>query len=192
MIIAFDLMDTLLRDPYREAHEKAFGISFDEFARRRPEGLYHALERGELTEEAYWSALRDAGLTFDVEVFHRTRKEHYAWLNGMRELVTECGRAHRIVVASNYPVWLEEIGTDLLGGTGLEIYGSYRFGARKPSERFFRLLCEETDVALRDLVLIDDVRANTDAVAALGGIGIPFASAHAARQQLCRHGLLTG
>ncbi|MGW7032376.1 HAD-IA family hydrolase [Streptomyces xanthophaeus] len=192
MIIAFDLMDTLVSDPYRSAHEQAFGITYEEFEQRRPEGLYHRLERGEMEEEAYWAALRDAGLSFDTSVFHRARRSGYAWLEGMRELVAECAAVHRTVIASNYPSWIEEIARDVLDGTGLDIYASYRFGVRKPSERFFHLLCEKTGVEPRDLVLIDDTRANTDALAGLGGLGIPFESADATRQQLRRSGLLTG
>ncbi|WNF28103.1 hypothetical protein RI138_15400 [Streptomyces sp. C11-1] len=192
MIIAFDLMDTLLSDPYRSAYEQAFGITYEEFERVRPQGAYHQLECGELAEEDYWAAMRDAGLSFDTDVFHRTRRSGYAWLKGMRELVAECAREHRTVVASNYPRWIEEIERDMLAGTGLEVYASYRFGVRKPSERFFRLLGEETGTGPHDLVLIDDMRANTDTVTALGGIGIPFASAHATRQQLLAHGLLPG
>ncbi|WP_328318230.1 HAD-IA family hydrolase [Streptomyces sp. NBC_00388] len=192
MIIAFDLMDTLLSDPYRSAHEQAFGITYEEFEQRRPPGLYHRLERGEMEEGAYWDALRDAGLSFDTSVFHRTRRSGYAWLEGMRELVAECAGAHRTVIASNYPSWIEEIGRDLLRGTGLEIFASYRLGVRKPSERFFHLLCERTGVGPADLVLIDDTRANTDAVAELGGLGIPFESAAATRRHLRASGVLTG
>ncbi|MFD4024069.1 HAD-IA family hydrolase [Streptomyces sp. NPDC058576] len=192
MIIAFDLMDTLVSDPYKSAHEQAFGITYEEFEQRRPEGLYHRLERGEMKEEAYWAALRDVGLSFDTSVFHRTRRSGYTWLEGMRELVAECAGVHRTVIASNYPSWIEEIGRDMLEGTGLEIYASYRFGVRKPSERFFHLLCEKTGVEPRDLVLIDDTRANTDTVIRLGGLGIPFESAVATRQQLRSSGVLSG
>jgi HAD superfamily hydrolase (TIGR01509 family) len=191
VLIAFDLMDTLLSDPYRSAHEQATGLTYEEFEKRRPEGFYHRMERGEIEEETYWSALREAGVAFDAEAFHRTRRAGYAWLEGMRELLAECAAAHRTVIASNYPDWIEEIARDLVPDPKPEIFASCRLGVRKPSERFFHLLCEKTGVTPQELVLIDDQQANTDAVERLGGLGIPFESAKATRARLIERGVLT-
>lgn len=190
MIIVFDLMDTLLSDPYLAAHEKASGMTFAEFETLRPPGTYHRLERGEISEDVYWDALRAAGIPFDHALFHRTRREGYRWLPGMEELVGECGAVHRTVIGSNYPDWIEEIGREHLARLDLEIFASYQLGARKPAEQFFRWICDATGAQPDELVLIDDKSENTDAVNRFGGIGITHVSAERTRQQLCETGVL--
>ncbi|MEU8927111.1 HAD-IA family hydrolase [Kitasatospora sp. NPDC048545] len=184
MLIVFDLMDTLLTDPYRQAHEAASGLGFAEFDSLRPPGAYHRLERGEISEGEYWRSIRESGIAFDVDVFHTVRRQGYRWLPGMRELVADCAAVYRTVVGSNYPDWITEIGRDFLTGLGVDVYASYRFGVRKPSADFFLMLCEQSGVTPEELVLVDDKPGNTAAVLALGGRGITFTSAPQARELL--------
>ncbi|MEU0360430.1 HAD-IA family hydrolase [Streptomyces cyaneofuscatus] len=190
MLLAFDLMDTLLTDPYRSMYEQALGIPYEQYERLRPPGLWEQLECGEIDEAAYWGALRAVGLEADAAVFHRVRRAGYAWMSGMRELVAECAVAHPTVIASNYPVWIEEIGQTLLAGTGLDIHASCRLGVRKPSREFFRLLAERTGSAPHELVFVDDQPTNTAAVNDIGGLGLTFVSAAETRRRLIAHGLL--
>ncbi|MCF3165799.1 HAD-IA family hydrolase [Streptomyces violaceoruber] len=190
MIIVFDLMETLLTDPYLEAHEKATGISFAEFERLRPAGLYHAVERGEVPESAYWEGLREAGIACDPAVFHDVRRSGYRWLDGMRELAAECAATRRTVIGSNYPDWIEEVGREFLHDLDIEIFASYQFGVRKPSDAFFQHICERVGAAPHELVLIDDKAENTAAVTRLGGIGITYVSADETRRRLRSAGVL--
>ena len=190
MLIVFDLMDTLLVDPYLLAHEAASGLTFEHFERLRPHGVYHRLERGEIAEEEYWSSLRRSGIDFDVELFHKVRRAGYRWLDGMRELAAECAASHRTVVASNYPHWIEQVHWDFLAALEIEAFASCQFGVRKPARRFFALLCERTGAAPHELVLIDDKPQNADAVTALGGTGILFVSPQDARERLRSAGAL--
>ncbi|MEI7033328.1 hypothetical protein [Streptomyces pratensis] len=190
VIIVFDLMETLLTDPYLDAHEKATGMSFADFERLRPAGLYHAMERGEVPESAYWAGLREAGVDCDTALFHQVRRDGYRWLDGMRDLATECAAVRRTVIGSNYPDWIEEVGREFLHDLDIEIFASYRFGVRKPSEAFFRQLCDRVGAAPHELVLIDDKAENTAAVTRLGGLGITFVSADDTRRRLRRAGVL--
>lgn len=191
MIIVFDLMDTLLTDPYLDAHEKATGMAFAEFERFRPPGLYHAMERGEVPETAYWEGLRKAGVDCDTALFHQVRRDGYRWLDGMEDLAAECAAARRTVIGSNYPDWIVEVGRDFLLGLDIEIFASYQFGVRKPSEAFFERLCDRVGATPGELVLVDDKAENTATVARLGGVGITFVSARETRRQLIRAGALS-
>src|SRR6056297_2574089 len=106
--IAFDVMDTLLYDPYREALEAALGGQpLAELRARRDPDLYPAFERGELTEDQYWAGHAAVGLDLDREAFHRVRRAGLYWLPGMRELIVALTGHVRLVTASNYPVWIE-------------------------------------------------------------------------------------
>ena len=188
MLVAFDLMDTLLVDPYRAAHEAATGLTFEEFEARRPYGVYHALERGEIAEAEYWRRLAACGVTVVPETFHDVRRRGYAWLPGMRDLLAECAARHRVVVASNYPDWIEEVLRDHLGDVACHV--SYRCGVRKPDPAFFTGLGEAFGVAVADLVLVDDKEENCAAVRALGGRAVRFTGAAATRAGLAGYGVL--
>lgn len=189
MLIVFDLMDTLLTDPFLRAHEAACGLTFAEFEAVRPDGVYHRLERGEITEADYWRSLIDSGLDWDVEEFHRVRREGYAWIEGMRDLVSDCTAVNTVVIGSNYADWIDEVVRDHLHGLDVGVFASCRLGVRKPSPRFFELVADATNTPLREVLLVDDKGVNTDAVAALGGIGVRFTDATDTRQALRKAGV---
>ena len=189
-VIAFDLMDTLIRDPYRLAHEAATGMSFEEFETKRPDGVYHCLERGEVEEEYYWYRLRQAGIAIDVDRFHDTRCRGYAWLPGMKELLADITAIHRVIIASNYPVWIHDVQRAYLGDLNLEICSSCHLGVRKPSPDFFVGLCARHGVDIHNLILIDDSLDNIRGARAAGVNAIHFTGATALRRFLAKHGLI--
>ncbi|TQF08009.1 hypothetical protein E6W39_00155 [Kitasatospora acidiphila] len=190
MIIVFDLMGTLVHDPYRTAYAEAAGCTFEEFQRARPPELYHALERGEITEAAYWRALRASGLSIDPHRFHRLRRQGQQWLPGMRRLVADCAALHRTVIGSNYPVWIRQVARDLLGGLPIEVHASCDLGVRKPAAGFFEEIARRAGHRPQDLLLIDDKSENTRALEQLGGLTVTFTDSRQARAQLRGHGLL--
>ncbi len=188
-MLAFDLMDTLLVDPYREAHERATGLSWAQFESKRPDGTYHALERGEIDEDTYWAGLRAQGISVCVPTFHGTRRAGYRWLPGMQDLLRRCTLSFPTIIASNYPIWINEVRDDLLAGIDIEVFGSWSCGARKPAPAFFLALSERFDVSVSDLVLIDDSADNAEGLQRLGGRAVVFSSANLAEQQLLELGV---
>lgn len=190
-IIAFDLMDTLIRDPYRLAHEAATGMSFEEFETKRPYGVYHSLERGEVGEEYYWYSLREAGIAIDVDRFHDIRRCGYTWLPGMKELLVDITAIHRVIIASNYPVWIHDVQREYLGDFNLEVCSSCHLGVRKPSPDFFVGLCARHKVDIHNLILIDDTLDNIRGARAAGANAIHFAGAPVLRRSLVQLGLIS-
>jgi HAD superfamily hydrolase (TIGR01509 family) len=184
VLLAFDLMDTLVTDPFRQAHEAATGRPMTELAELGLTEIYHHLECGRLTEGEYWQRLRALGIRADVGTFHRVRRAGYRWLPGMRDLLADCAVRHPTVVASNYPPWIDWIGAEMFDGLPVDWYPSYRCGARKPSARYFTGLCATFGTRMERLVLIDDKPGNTDAVRALRGQAITFVSAAETRLAL--------
>jgi HAD superfamily hydrolase (TIGR01509 family) len=173
-VIAFDLMDTLVRDPFREALEAATGRPLEDLFRLRDRAAYPAFERGEITEEDYWRAYATADIAVDPAAFHRTRRAGYAWLDGMRELLDElAGRVHR-VVASNYPLWIEELAADWLGGRVDAVYASCHFGVRKPAPEFYRRLVAAVGVRPDQILFVDDRQDNVDGAVAAGLAAVRF------------------
>jgi HAD superfamily hydrolase (TIGR01509 family) len=184
-VVVFDVMDTLLHDPYREAYEAATGMTFDAFAAARPDGAYEALERSEIDEADYWRAVREAGIAVDVRRFHATRRDGYRWLPGMRELFLETTARHRVILASNYPAaWLDDVWSSYFEGIGAELCGSCVLAARKPSRAFFDRMVRRLGLDPSTTILVDDSPSNSAGALAAGWQAIRFQDAETTRDAL--------
>jgi HAD superfamily hydrolase (TIGR01509 family) len=177
VLLAFDLMSTLLTDPFEHAHEASTGLPMARLFDMGLKRLYHSLERGEITEAEYWRQLRALGTEPDTRLFHRVHRAGCQWIPGMRDLVTHYARQHRTVIATNCPEWAESIRSRFLAEIDVEWFPSYRHGVRKPSAGYFTELCAAAGVTPAQLVLVDDKARNVDAVRELGGRAITFRSA---------------
>lgn len=169
-VVAFDLMDTVLHDPYREALEAGTGLPLDELLRRRGDGwdAWPRFERGELTEEEYWRLHEERGLSIDRLAFHRARRAGYRFVDGMAELIESLRPQVTCVVASNYPTWIAELSEGLLAGRFDAVYVSCHLGVRKPERGFFEELLDDTGVEAHEVLLVDDRRVNVDAAREAG------------------------
>lgn len=184
-VVAFDLMDTLVRDPFREALTAATGRSLRELFTLRDAAVYPAFERGEIDESAYWASYPAAGIEVDPDRFHAVRRDGTRWLPGMRELVLEVRAAGLgVVVASNYPHWLAEHADGLLAGLVDDVVGSYQLGARKPDEAFYTGLLARLDAVAHDVVFVDDRDVNLEGAEAVGLAPVPGGDADEVRTHL--------
>jgi FMN hydrolase / 5-amino-6-(5-phospho-D-ribitylamino)uracil phosphatase len=187
--VAFDLMDTLVRDPYREALRAATGMRVRDLFSRRDATAYPAFECGHIDEDAYWEVYADAGIEVDVDAFHATRRELTAWLPGMRDLLMELdGRVER-VVASNYPHWIAELRDGLLDGLVDRVVASHDLGVRKPDPRFYARLLDRCDLDAGEVLFVDDREANVEAATAAGLRAHLFAGADDLRRRLATEGV---
>ncbi len=169
-VVAFDVMDTLLADPFREALEAATGRSLEEIRTRRDPDAYPAFERAEIDEETYWGRHRERGLEADVAAFHAARRAGTWWLPGMRELVDALAGSVLRVTASNYPVWIEELARGPLAGHLDRVLASHHLGVRKPDPSFYLALLERLDQPAGAVAFVDDREEN---VAAALEVGMP-------------------
>ena len=189
-VVAFDLMDTLVRDPFREALTAATGCSLQELFSRRDADVYPAFERGEIDEATYWASYPRAGIEVDPDRFHHVRRSGTTWLPGMRELVVDVRAAGvGVVVASNYPHWLAEHADGLLSGLVDDVVGSYQLGARKPDEAFYTRLLDRLDADPVQVAFVDDRASNLDGASAVGLPTVAAGDAATVRAELVSLGL---
>lgn len=175
--VALDLMDTVVRDPYREALRASVDASLEELLARRDPDLYPALERGEIDERDYWEHHRAQGIEVHPERFHRVRREGTAWLPGMSALLDDLAGTVLRVTASNYPIWIEELADEVLGDRFDRVLASCHLGVRKPDPRFFERLLVELDLVPQQVAFVDDREVN---VAAARRVGLPATGFHGA------------
>ena len=168
LAVALDLMDTVVRDPYREALRAATGTSLRVLLERRDPDLYPALERGEIEEHEYWDHHREIGIDVDPERFHEVRRAGTTWLPGMAELLDELAGEVLRVTASNYPTWIEELADEVLGDRFDRVLASCHLGARKPDPRFYERLLAELGLAPEQVAFVDDREVNVTAAEEAG------------------------
>ncbi len=207
----FDLMDTVLRDPYREAIEAGTGLPLAEALPLRdprswPEFEVAAIDEAEFARRFFGAArgeTREAAPTeasapsapsapaFDLAAFHRARREGYAFLPGVRPLLEALRGRVRTFVASNYPIWIEEVRiTHQLDALFDGVYASHHFRVRKPSRAFYERLLEAIALPAEDCLFVDDRAANCEGAARLGMRTHVFVDAETLRAALIAEGLL--
>jgi HAD superfamily hydrolase (TIGR01509 family) len=187
--IAFDVMDTLVVDQYRNALLAATGLTFAELIERRPEGVYAAFECGLLTEDEYWQRFRDAGIPCDPDAFHQVRHAGTRWIDGMDTLLDDLAGKVLRVTASNYPVWIDELARGILATRLDRVIASYQLGVRKPDPTFYTKLLGLTDLPPDQVLFVDDREENVASAQQLGIASHQFVDAPTLRGWLSDHGL---
>lgn len=190
-VVVFDMMDTLLTDPYREAIEAGTGRSLTDLRDLLVGTRWPDFECNRITEREYLAAFVDAGVDVDLEAFHRARLDGYAWIEGMDRLLDDVSDVAEAVVASNYPDWLDQVADDWFRDRVDGVIGSCHLGERKPDPAFFHGMLTWLDAVPDDVWFVDDRQHNVEAAAALGIRSLHFESAEDTRTWLVSQGVLT-
>lgn len=190
-VVLFDVMDTVLVDPYRDALAAATSLPLEELFRRRDAQLWPAFERGELDEAAYWAGWEAAGIRCDPDAFHAARRAGTRWVTGMPELLDDLAGEVERVTASNYPVWIEELAVDHLDGRFERVLASHHLGVRKPDPAFFAALLDRVAARADEVVFIDDREVNVTAAERRGIRSHRFVDVATLRGWLVDLGVLT-
>ena len=194
--LCLDLMGTILYDPYLEAIEAATGMPLSEVLPIKDPHSWPEFEMGRIDEAEFVRRFFTAGATdqaFDMRAFHRVRQGGYRFLPGMEELLDELKGTVRCYVASNYPVWIDEVGERFAFADRFDgVYASCYLGVRKPDPGFYEGMLAAIDVPAGDCLFVDDRAVNCTAAAALGLRAHVFTDAADLRERLCREGVLPG
>ena len=192
-VVLFDLMDTVLHDPYREALEAGCGMPLEELMAHRAPGAWPAFERGEIDEAAFaagFYADPAAGRTFDLDAFTRVRQAGYRFVDGMPDLLEDLAGVVERWVASNYPIWIRELAARFGFDRFFEgVVASSDLGVRKPDPEFFRGVLARTGHQAGECLFVDDRDDNIRAAAACGMAVHRFTGAGPLRAALRASGL---
>lgn len=164
-VLLWDVMSTLVRDPYYDAIPAHLGLSLSELNQRSHPKRWLAFERGQITEELYAAGFFRDGTGIALPAFRSMLAGAYAYLDGVPELLDELKAAgYQSLVLSNYPIWYEIIEAELR----LSRWMPWRFvschmGLRKPDTAIFRRVLNELDLPPEDCLFIDDKAENVTA-----------------------------
>jgi len=176
-LLLFDLMDTLVIDPYPHflEHLKERGISVEAFLSQRNWSAFEAFERGEIREYEFFRDYYLPGFDPGPNRFpspRKVKKELYRRIEplpGILPVLEELksDRELKMGVVSNYSMWYVEILKRIPELDPLIdfFFFSCEMGVRKPDRRYYEIVLETVSSALpqieRDgIYLIDDIPEN--------------------------------
>jgi FMN phosphatase YigB (HAD superfamily) len=192
-LILWDIMDTLVRDPFFSHMPGFFGHSFDELVAQLTPRVWVEFEVDKLSEPDFFARFFRDGRVFDGPGLKRCMREAYCWVDGIEVLLADL-KLHGVPMhaLSNYPRWYELIEERLRLSRYVELsFISCHTGLRKPDPQAFGHACASLGRQPSECLLIDDRATNCEAARALGMPALQFnGDVPGLRRQLEAFGLL--
>jgi HAD superfamily hydrolase (TIGR01509 family) len=192
-VILWDVMDTLVRDPFFTHMAGFFGLSFDELLRRKHPTTWRRFELGEVDDQVLFEQFFADGTPIDGPAFKRCVRDAYAWIDGIEPLLGELRASGVAMYAlSNYPAWYRLIDERLQ----LSRYVDLRFiscetGVRKPAPEAYLGACRALGRQPAECLFVDDRAENCHAARAVDMAALEFqGDVPALRAALLELGLL--
>ncbi len=190
--ILFDVMGTLVHDPFHHEIPAFFGMSLRELIAAKHPSAWVAFEHGELTEAELYACFFADGRAFDSTAFGATVRAAYRWLDGIEPLLAELrDRGVAMHALSNYPCWYRWIEERL----GVSRYVAWSFvscetGTRKPHPDAYLGASRALGLPPQRCLFVDDREVNCAAAREVGMDAILFTDAPALRSALEERGIL--
>lgn len=191
MILLLDVMDTLVRDPFRDL-PGFFGLEWAELLAQKHPRAWIDFELGAIDEPTFLARFFTDGRPVDGPGLKAFMRERYEWLEGIPALLDELRAAGVPAHAlTNYPPWTALLDEKLgLSARVPLTFASWRTGVRKPDRAAFEGAARALGVAPGECLVVDDRPANCDGARAAGMQAHRFASAAALRADLRARRLL--
>jgi len=191
-VLLFDVMDTLVRDPFYAVFPAYFGLTFEALLAEKDDAAWPAFERGEIDEDRYFATAFKDRRAFDGAGLKAALYESYAFIPGVEAVLTELNALSvEMHVLSNYPIWYRMIEERL----GLSRYLPWTFvswhtGVRKPDLESYLGAARTLGREPAELIFVDDRGVNVKAAIAAGLDAIRFESAEQLRAELERRDVI--
>lgn len=191
-VIFFDVMDTLVRDPFHHEMPAFFGMTKAELIRAKHPTAWVDFELGRIDEPMFLSLFLP-GRDWDQAGFCALVRVSYRWLPGMEDLLVAlraAGKETQLCALSNYPAWYRWV--DECCGLSRYLdaaFVSYETGVRKPAAEAYLIPCRRLGISPGEAVFVDDRADNCEAACAVGMDAILFREAANLREELSRRGV---
>ncbi|MFT4539502.1 MAG: HAD superfamily hydrolase (TIGR01509 family) [Planctomycetota bacterium] len=191
-ILLFDVMSTLVYDPFYVELPAHFGMTFEEMLACKHPDAWERFETGEWDEAVFLPNFFKDGRSYDHAAFKSTLAAGFRWLDGMLELTTQLKRAgFKLHALSNYPPWYQLIEERLSLSRVLDgAFVSFELGVRKPADDAYLIPAQRLGVEAGACLFIDDQDANCRAARGLGMDAILFQDSTQLRAELSARDLI--
>lgn len=189
----FDVMDTLVHDPYHREQPAFFGLDLEQLQALKHPTAWIDFEHGRITEAEFLRRFFRDGRPFDHQAFRQHVASSYRWIDGMEELLAELvADGFEVHALSNYPVWYRLIEERLQLSRYLAwSFVSCRTGVRKPEAAAYLGAARAVGRYPAQCLVVDDRPANVEGARQSGMPAILFQGAESLRRELEGRGLLT-
>ncbi|XP_022149951.1 LOW QUALITY PROTEIN: flavin mononucleotide hydrolase 1, chloroplatic [Momordica charantia] len=215
-VLLFDIMGTVVRDPFYDDVPAFFRMSMEELLELKHPTIWLEFEKGMIDEAELEKRFFKDGRPVDFEGLKNCMKSGYSYLEGIEELLNALKeRNYEMHAFTNYPIWFvrKEIACHFLQLNVSSIfvisfcryemieeklkisrYLSWTFcscknGKRKPDPEFYLEAVRHLEVEPASCIFIDDRKKNVEAAKEVGIVGLHFRSADLLLQDLCLLGL---
>ena len=189
-IILWDVMGTLVHDPFFIEVPEFFGMRLDELIAVKHPTSWLRFEQGRIDEEEMLRDFFADRRPCDGPGLKAAMRAAYRFLPGIEQLLQHLhGLGIPMHTLSNYPQWYELIED----AVGLSRYVQWSFvscktGARKPAAEAYEAALAGLGVPASACLFIDDREANCEGARAVGMQALRFTSATALEPELSRLG----
>ncbi|PRQ41562.1 putative soluble epoxide hydrolase [Rosa chinensis] len=190
-ILLFDIMDTIVRDPFYHDIPAFFRMPFEELIESKHPTAWIEFEKGLIDEVELARKFFKDGRPFDLEGLKNCMREGYSYIEGVEELLHVLKHNNYEMHAfTNYPIWYKMIEDKL----NISKYLSWTFcscinGKRKPDPEFFLEVVRHLKVDPASCLFVDDRKRNVEAAKEVGIIGLHFKNVDVLRQDLSSMGI---
>ena len=191
--ILWDLMDTLVRDPFFTHMPGFFGLTLEQLIAQKHPTAWRDFELGRIGEEELYARFFRDRRPIDGPGLRAHMQSGYSWIEGIPELLEQlAARQVPMHLLSNYPPWYRlcdaQLGVSRLVAPS---FVSCNTGVRKPDPEAYLGASRALGVAPNECLFVDDRAPNCDAARAVGMDAVRFeGSVPALREALYRRGLL--
>ncbi|CAO2148737.1 unnamed protein product [Urochloa humidicola] len=190
-VLLFDVMDTLVRDPFYHHIPAFFKMSMKELLESKHPTTWSEFEKGLIDENELAKRFFNDGRSFDLEGLKECLVRAYEYIDGIEDILCCLKKNNYEMHAfTNYPVWYQLIEDKLKLSKYLSwTFCSCRTGKRKPSPDFYLEALEHLNVDPASCIFIDDRMVNIEAALSVGMVGLQFKNAETLRKDLCALGV---
>ncbi|KAF8701533.1 hypothetical protein HU200_033558 [Digitaria exilis] len=190
-VLLFDVMDTLVRDPFYHHIPAFFQMSMKELLESKHPTAWSEFEKGLIDEDELAKKFFNDGRSFDLEGLKECMVRAYEYIDGVEDILSCLKKNNYEMHAfTNYPVWYQLIEDKLKLSKYLSwTFCSCRTGKRKPSPDFYLQAVDHLNVEPASCIFIDDRMVNIEAALSVGMVGLQFKNAEALRKDLCALGV---
>ncbi|EES17979.1 hypothetical protein BDA96_09G099400 [Sorghum bicolor] len=190
-VLLFDVMDTLVRDPFYHRIPAFFQMSMKELLESKHPTAWSEFEKGLIDENELAKKFFNDGRSFDLEGLKECMVRAYEYIDGIEDILCCLKKNNYEMHAfTNYPVWYQLIEDKLKLSKYLSwTFCSCKTGKRKPSPEFYLQALDQLNVDPASCIFIDDRMLNVEAALSVGMIGLQFKSAKALQEDLCALGV---
>lgn len=171
-ILLFDVMSTLVTEPWFDVVPRFFGLTLPELYDAKDPRTYLDFEHGRITEHEYVERVFLDRREVNLEGLKSALYDSYEWMPGVESLLIELkAQGYRMHALSNYSKWYDLIERKL----GLSNYLAWDFvscdtGVRKPAPEAYLGPARQLGVEPKDCLFVDDREKN---VVAAENVGMP-------------------